>query len=77
MLFNKKMGSKKTRNGKPYSLEAFENPSSRQCYVRGFFPLGDNVYIDEYIIIKAGINDYIAIVPEIEEKTKEIMRHLF
>lgn len=62
----------KTKTLKKYELVLINDPSVRACFEHGFFPLHDNIYIDEYIFSIAAI-DYVAFIPEIDEKCKNII----
>ena len=50
---------------KEYEKFSISDPKIRLCFRRGFFPLGDNVYIDEFIVKASGLNELI-IISEIE-----------
>ena len=61
----------KTKNGKTYQLVNIESVS--RCMKRGFFPLGDSIYIDTYIYQIAKIDLYVALIPELNKISEALI----
>ena len=52
--------------GKKFNTVSSNEPSIRRSFFRGFFPIGDDAYIDEVMVEAAGL-DSLIIIPEIEQ----------
>jgi hypothetical protein len=63
------------KSKRKYTTVPVSDTSVRLCFQRGFMPVNDCVYVDEYIIESSGIKKLI-IIPEIETMSVNFINHI-
>ena len=65
----------KGNSNKAYNTFKINDPNISRCFKRGFSPLGDTIYIDQYIF-ECDETESIIMVPEVELKSEELIEQI-